>query len=45
MKSLKITKEIREDLSVQKEDQKNDNINNAKIEKEIIKKKKMKIKK
>jgi hypothetical protein len=42
MKSLKITKEIREDLPVQKADHKNVNVNNTKIEKE---KKKKKIKK
>jgi hypothetical protein len=45
MKSSKITKEIRKDPPIQKEDPKNENVNNAKIEKENKKTKKMKIKK
>jgi hypothetical protein len=44
MKSLKIPKEIREDLPFRKLDHKNINVNNSKIEKEKKKKKKMKTK-
>jgi hypothetical protein len=45
MKSLKITNKIRRDPPIKKEDPKNENDNVIKIEKEIIKKKKMKINK
>jgi hypothetical protein len=45
MKSLKITSKIRKDPPIKKEDLKNENDNVIKIEKEIIKKKKIKINK
>jgi hypothetical protein len=43
MKSLKMTNKITKDPLIKKEDPKNENDNVIKIEKEIIKKKKMKI--
>jgi hypothetical protein len=45
MKSLKITNKIKKNPPIKKEDPKNENDNVIKIEKEIIKKKKMKINK